>query len=360
MNRYLALDALRGFTIASMILVNSPGSWNFLYSPLGHAEWHGFTFADIVFPLCMFIIGAAMYFSNRKIQFILSKQSFLKVLKRTLILFVIGVALNAFPFFESFGTLRIMGVLQRIAIAYFIASILVLTLEKKTIWVVTLGLTISYELLLYAHSGINAHTADNNLVRTIDLLILGSDHMYQGKGFAFDPEGIFSSVVSTASILIGYEVCRYLTSFENKVDALKHILWLGIAFLVCGWLAGHIIPINKSLWTASYVIFSSGVALMILGFFIWLIDVKKYNALAKPWLIYGVNPLFVYILSWLVVDGYLVIIVSENTNFLVWFYEQFKILLSPINASLAVAVYHVVLFWLISYLLYKRNIIIKI
>lgn len=358
MTRYLALDAFRGITIALMILVNTPGSWAHVYPPLLHADWHGATPTDFVFPFFLFIIGSAMFFSFKKSNFLANPSQVIKIIKRGLIMFFIGFMLNVIPFTINPENWRIMGVLQRIGIAYIIASCLVLMLNRKGILLISAFILLAYWALLLT-IGDGALTLEGNIIRQLDLSLLGASHMYTMRGVSFDPEGILSTIPAVVSMLLGFEVTRYLTSITDKRISVIKLTLIGGLAIGAGALWSLILPINKSLWTPSYVIYTTGFACLLLAAFIYVIDVLQQQKWTSPLLVYGTNPLFVYILSFLIVTLYLNIKIDQ-TSLYHWIYVQINAVFEPKLASLIFAISHVILFWYVSLKLYQREIFIKI
>jgi predicted acyltransferase len=358
MTRYLALDAFRGITIALMILVNTPGTWSYVYAPLLHADWHGCTPTDLVFPFFLFIIGSAMFFSFKKSNFAASPEQFLRVAKRGLIMFTIGFLLNVIPFNTPVESWRVLGVLQRIGIAYVIAASLVLLFNRRGIFIISAIVLLAYWFLLLT-AGENALTIEGNIIRQFDLAVLGADHMYTMRGVSFEPEGLISTIPAIVSMLLGFELTRYLTSITDKKSSVIKLTLLGGLAIGFGSLWSIVLPINKSLWTSSYVIYTTGFACLLLAAFIWIIDIKGQEKLVSPLLVYGTNPLFVYVLSFLFVTFYLNVPVGDNSLYH-WLYMQFTKIADPTLASFLFAFSHVVLFWFVSLKLYKRKIFIKI
>ena len=358
MTRYLALDAFRGITIALMILVNTPGTWSHVYAPLLHAEWNGATPTDLVFPFFLFIIGSAMFFSFKKSNFTASPEQFRKIIKRGFIMFFIGFMLNIIPFTVNVEDLRIMGVLQRIGIAYAVAACLVLVLNRTGIFIASAVILLAYWALLLS-VGEGALTIEGNIIRQFDLAVFGANHMYSMRGVAFEPEGLLSTIPAIVNMLLGFELTRYLTSIEDKRSSVIKLTLIGGLAVGFGTLWGVVLPINKSLWTPSYVIYSTGFACLLLAAFIWLIDIMKQRKLAEPLLVYGTNPLFVYVLSFLVVTMYLNIIVGDVSMY-AWLYNQLSKVFTTKLASFIFAFSHVAFFWYVSLKLYQRKIFIKI
>jgi predicted acyltransferase len=241
--RYLALDALRGFTIAMMILVNTPGSWSFIYPPLAHADWHGCTPTDLVFPFFLFVVGSAMYFSFRKTTMALSPTFALVILRRTVIIFVLGLIFNGV--LGGWENLRIMGVLQRIALAYAIAAFIVLSVSRTSICVIGVLLLLGYWLLLTITGGADPFGLNTNIVVKIDLAVLGAEHIYNGKGVPFDPEGLLSTVPAVVNVLIGFELTRFLAAQKDRTTTLVVLIILGGAGIALGLIWSIWLPINK-------------------------------------------------------------------------------------------------------------------
>lgn len=358
MTRYLALDAFRGITIALMILVNTPGSWSHVYAPLLHADWNGATPTDFVFPFFLFIIGSAMFFSFKKIDYKASPEQFKRIIKRGFIMFLIGFMLNVFTFTIDFENLRVMGVLQRIGIAYAIAASMVLLLNRRGILISSALILLGYWALLLT-AGDGAYTLEGNIIRQVDLAILGANQMYTMRGVSFDPEGLLSTIPAVVNMLLGFELTRYLTSIKDKKSSVIKLTLIGGLAIGFGALWSLVLPINKSLWTSSYVIYSTGFACLLLAAFIWLIDIMKQQKLAEPLLVYGTNPLFVYVLSFVVVILYFHINIGDS-NMYAWLYQQLTSLFEAKLASFIFAFSHVAVFWYVSLKLYQRKIFIKI
>jgi len=358
MTRYLALDAFRGITIALMILVNTPGTWAHVYTPLLHADWHGATLADLVFPFFLFIIGSAMFFSFKKSSFVASSEQFAKIIKRGFIMFFIGFMLNVIPFNMPVEEWRIMGVLQRIGIAYAVAACLVLLLNRRGVFIFSAIVLLVY-WGLFLSVGEGAFTVEGNIIRQVDLTVFGANHMYTMRGISFEPEGLLSTIPAVVNMLLGFELTRYLTSIKDKKSSVIKLIIIGGLAIGFGALWSLILPINKYLWTSSYVIYTTGFACLLLAAFVWLIDIKGQEKLVSPLLVYGTNPLFVYVLSFVFVTVYLNIPIG-NSSLYRWLYEQFTLIADPTLASFLFAFSHVLLFWFVSLKLYKRKIFIKI
>lgn len=363
MKRLLALDVMRGLTIALMITVNTPGSWSYVYPPLRHAHWHGCTPTDLVFPFFLFIVGTAMSYSFRKYQETPKKKQVIKVLKRVALIFLIGLFLNAYPHF-NFSKLRIMGVLQRIALAYGLAALLIMYLKPKQLYTTIPIVLLGYWAMLY-YGGNPPYEAVSSLPTKIDTFILGDSHMWRGLGFSFDPEGLLSTLPAIVTVLLGYFSGKQITESSSHFQAVKKILFVGLLLTALGWAWSFLLPLNKSLWTSSYVLYAAGLAMLLLSILLWLIDIKNYKKWAQPFVHFGMNPLFIFVLSGLYVKTivYLVKIpVNDETwNGYTYLYQKvFVPLAGNMNGSLLFALSHIFIFWLIVYILYRKRIFIKI
>ncbi len=363
--RLKALDVLRGITIASMILVNTPGSWSYVYWPLLHAKWHGFTPTDTVFPFFLFIVGVSIHFAFKNFKKEDSKKGLKKIIKRTFMIFSIGLFLNLFPKF-NFETVRYFGVLQRIAIAYGFGAALCLFFNKRAlIYIITLIL-LTYWAILYFFVAENPFAPETNLVGKIDLYLFGPKHVWKGLGFPFDPEGLLSTLPSIATVLIGALTGGFLSETTEKSIKIKKLLVYGLVLVILGYIWGLIFPINKSLWTSSFVCFAAGWAMLILAFLIWIIDIKKYTKWSLPFIHFGTNPLFIFVFSGLYVKTMIYLVKFTNTegktiSGLSYIYQNiFVPIAGNMNGSLLFAIAHIIFFWSLVYVLFRNKIFIKI
>ncbi len=367
--RLLSLDVFRGITVAAMILVNNPGDWGHIYSPLEHAEWNGCTPTDLVFPSFLFIVGVAIVFamSSKKADPANHNQLILRALKRGAILFFLGFFLALFPSFD-FSTVRIFGVLQRIGIVFFISAFLfVKTTPKNLFYILTSILLIYWALMtLVPVPGVGAPNLDKetNLAAWLDRLIITEQHTWKSAK-TWDPEGILSTLPAIGTGILGMLTGTWIRR-KDKTEGEK-IAWLfvaGFATAILGQIWGLAFPINKSLWTSSYVLYSGGLAMMMLGFLYWLIDVQSYKKWTSPFVAYGVNAITVFFMSAIIVKIMWRIKVNmngEEVGLQQWLYETFFTpWLSDINASLAWAIAFVLFWLLILWPMYRKNIIIKV
>lgn len=389
--RYTALDVLRGMTVAGMILVNNPGTWSHIFPPLRHAAWNGCTPTDLVFPFFLFVVGAAMAFSFAKFTNGLDGKSTLKILKRGLLIFLVGLGLNAFPFvpvpWDSslsfteniagyYSHLRIFGVLQRIALCYIIGGILALGLQsvKKTA-IAGAGLMLVHWIILLAFGGGDPYSLENNISGKIDLALLGENHVYKGFGIPFDPEGLLGAISGTATVLFGYIAGMTIRSCGTKIEAVAKLYTTGLISLGAGCIWSIWLPINKGLWTGSYVLYAGGWTVLMLAFFIYLIDIKGKEKLFTPFKALGLNPLFAFVMAGLFAKTFGRIIrwttetagpdgtLTEKTVSLSgWFYQNCCVSVFGDNeyASLMYALVYVAIFTAMAMVLYKKKIIIKL
>lgn len=364
--RLTSLDAFRGITIAGMILVNNPGSWSHVYPPLLHAKWHGWTPTDLVFPFFLFILGVAMTFSFARVGETRAerKSLYLKVLRRSLIIFGIGIFLNGFPYF-NFAGIRIPGVLQRIAVVYFFSSVITLNTSAKSQALWMSGLLLGYWALmkLVPVPGYDAGnlTVEGNLAAFVDNALL---HGHTWKA-TWDPEGLLSTIPAIATALSGVLTGHLIRSRMERKDIAGWMFVIGWGAIMAGLFWSIVFPINKSIWTSSYVVFTSGCALQFLGVCYWLIDIKGYEKWAYPALVYGMNSIAVFVLSGLFARIVTLIKVpaadGSRIALKTWIYQQmFASWAGPLNGSLVFAVTNIVFWFAMMALLYRKNIFIKI
>jgi len=369
-HRLLSLDAFRGLTIAFMILVNTPGSWSYAYAPLRHAPWHGCTLTDLVFPFFLFIVGVAMCFSFQKYADWSTSAARKQILGRAFTIFAFGVLLNAFPFIRQnwdWSTFRILGVLQRIGIAFAVGGLLVLKADLRRIITYIIIILVGYWLMLWGW-GLFSHGdpygLDSNLVRRLDIIIMGESHLWKGTGIRFDPEGLLSSLPAAATILLGFLVGIMINSSEKNLDTVQRMAVFGALLIVLGFIWSFIFPINKALWTSSYVLFTGGIATLFLSLLFWIIDIKNWQKWAFPLVIFGTNSIFVFVGSGLWVKTILRTkfnLEGEVVSGYSYLYNTiFKPLAGDLNASLLFALFHIFIWWLILAWLYRKKIFIKI
>ncbi|PKD21634.1 hypothetical protein APR41_01190 [Salegentibacter salinarum] len=368
--RYLALDVLRGLTVALMILVNTPGSWSHIYAPFKHAAWNGFTPTDWVFPSFLFVIGNAMSFSLRKYESI-SESAFLrKVFKRTGLIFLIGLFLSAFPFvfrqegelvFKNLANMRIMGVLQRIALCYLFASLILHYLKLKKSIIVGILILLAYWVIMWFFGDQpNPLSLENNAALKFDRLIFNDANLYKGYGLPFDPEGLLSTLPAVVNVIAGYVAGVFIQKSGNNIRTVIKLSIVGVVLLVVAQIWGIWFPINKPIWSSSYVIYSTGWTLFVLSVLILIIEIFGFKKWTSFFEAFGKNPLFVFVMSGLVVM--LMNIIYVNGQALKpWLYQNLYLSwLNNYNASLLFAISYMLLMWLLGYWLHKKRIYIKV
>jgi predicted acyltransferase len=362
--RVASLDAFRGATIAGMILVNNPGSWSHIYWPLRHAEWHGWTPTDLVFPFFLFIVGVSitLALSRRAEAGGPRRDLYLKILRRSAIIFALGLVLAGFPGYDL-STIRIPGVLQRIAVCYLVASVIFLHTRWLTQAVVAAALLLLYWPLMALTPAPGFAAGDlsmeGNLAAYIDRAVLGR-HTWKPL---YDPEGILSTIPAVATTLGGVLAGHWLRSRRAELEKAAGLFVAGAACVVAGWAWGFFFPVNKALWTSSYVLLTAGLALQFFAVCYWLIDIKGYRRWATPFLVFGSNALIIYFLSELFSNVISTVTVARagTTDLKTAVYETvFASWASPKFASLLFALC-VVLLWLgVAAVLYRRRIFIKV
>ena len=370
--RYVSLDVLRGLTVALMIIVNNPGSWSRIYPFLRHAPWEGCTLCDLVFPFFLFCVGTSMAFALSR--FTRQKAPAVrKVITRGVLLYLVGLALTAFPFYPSrmnpdlsfwqnwtawLSELRLVGVLARIAMCYTIGGILVLWLQKpKKIAVATGVLSLIYMAGMLLYSGPEGpFSLDGNFARKVDLAILGESHIYHGYGVPFDPEGLWGALTGTCTVLIGYLVGLMIRksslqpSAAATTDLSARMFCLSVLSLLAGLVLSIWIPLSKPLWSVSYVLYTAGWAMLALAFLIYVIDVRGYEKVFFPFKALGMNALAIFVVSGLVMKC-------------LWRYTDWdytKVFGTDECMSLLFAVLYLIPHILLAIFLYRKKIFIKL
>jgi predicted acyltransferase len=434
-DRLISLDAFRGMTIAGMVLVNNPGTWSAIYGPLKHAEWHGITPTDYIFPFFLFIVGVAIPISlGKQIAEGPDRRVYMKIISRSAAIFASGLAISALPLFVineseipwffkwiaamsiiaalyflylrkfrtasiligvwglivfgsyfagwevtpyNFATMRIPGVLQRIAVCYLIVSLIFLHTNWKQQTAIGVGLLLFYWLIMtrVPVPGCEIATIDDkacNMAAFFDRVVLGVDHMWKA-GKVYDPEGILSTIPAVVTTLSGVLTGTWLLRKNGgteprdhtKIEKVAGLFFAGTILLAVGWAWSLVFPLNKALWTSSYVVYTSGLALLALAVCYFLIDFKGHKRWAKPFVIFGVNALALFVFSGIMARLLGIIKVAgpqgKEIPLQQWIFQNlFLTWAEPINASLAYAAVFI-LFWLfLMWLLYRRRIFIKL
>ncbi|HCC71241.1 MAG TPA: hypothetical protein DEQ09_08840 [Bacteroidales bacterium] len=363
--RLLSLDIYRGITIVFMIIVNTPGSWQYVYAPLRHSEWHGCTPTDLVFPSFLFIVGVSMWFSMKKYGHILNASSVTKIVYRSLVIFTAGFLLTWFPFVgKDLSGIRIMGVLQRIALAYGLGAIICLIFNRKYLWIVTAVILLGYWAFLYFMGGNEPYSLQGNAVLKFDLLVLGRNHLYRGFGIPFDPEGLLSTLPSIATVIIGFLTGNIVGKGPADMKKVLKMVLAGLLLTVAGLVWKSWFPINKPLWTSSYVLYTGGLSMIILGLLYLIIDVFKLKAWTGFFKVFGMNALFIYIIASLWTKIMLMVKIGTaagKVSLYSWIYSKLCVpLLGNLMGSLLFALLQVFLMWILVYILYRRKVFIKV
>ncbi|NEP02974.1 MAG: DUF5009 domain-containing protein [Symploca sp. SIO2E9] len=376
--RLHSLDVFRGIAIASMILVNNPGSWDYVYPPLLHAQWHGFTPTDLVFPAFLFIAGAAMAFSVAKYtkDNQPTTKTYWRLGRRVAILFALGLLLNGSSIvldwlfkgspLSELANIRIMGVLQRISLAYLLTALAVMKLSRQGLWVLATAILLGYWAAMswvpIPGYGIGNLTPEGNLAAYLDRVILGTNHIYQ-QG-QFDPEGVFSTLPAMVTVLVGYFTGEWLRTQPIQSRASLGLALFSLGCLGLGWAWGLLFPINKQLWTSSYVVFAAGWSLLLLAACYHLIEVMRIRHWGLPFEVMGLNGIFVFVISGFVVRILYRIQVGTHQqpmNLYGWIYKNlFEPWAGSMNGSLAFAIVNVLFWWIILYGMYRQQWLIRV
>lgn len=374
--RYLSLDVLRGMDVALMIVVNSLGSFETAWSPLLHAPWNGFTLTDLVFPTFLFVVGNSMFFSMQKYEDMGNGAVLTKILKRTAIIFLIGYLLYWFPFFNITETgelafrplshTRILGVLQRIALCYGIAAIIIHFFKVKgAAWFMGIAL-VFYTWVVWAFGDM---TMEGNAGHKLDLLVLGADHLYQGEGKPFDPEGILSTIPAVVNVLAGYLTARFISLKGNGYETIARLMVAGAVVLLAAQWVNLFIPMNKKLWTASYVFQTVGLDLLILPVIMFVIECLGKKRWTPFFEVFGKNTLFIYILSevlvivmyWIPHGGYWPVPGKvQPDSVLSWIYNNIFRWTGDYTGSFLFGVWVMLTCWVVGYILHRKKIYIKV
>jgi predicted acyltransferase len=372
--RFLSLDVFRGMTICFMIIVNTPGSGATPFAPLNHAAWHGFTPTDLVFPSFLFAVGNAMSFSLDKYKQI-SNSSFLrKILRRSVLIFVLGYLMYWFPFFrlnaagEIVGApishTRILGVLQRIALCYLFASLIIHYFSTKVVIIISCLLLIGYWIILLVFGDhTDPYSMLGNAGTYLDRFLMGENHMYRGEGVAFDPEGWLSTLPSIVNVVIGYYAGKYIQKNGKGYETIAKLLLAGtlLIFLALCW--NMTFPINKKLWSSSFVLLTTGIDLVVISALVYILEIRNHNEFkwTNFFLVFGKNPLFIYLLSEvLVIIFYMIPVGPGKTLFTSINTTVFQAVAPGAIGSFLFAICFMLLCWLVGYWLNKRRIYIRV
>ncbi|MES2893459.1 MAG: DUF5009 domain-containing protein [Bacteroidota bacterium] len=389
--RFYSLDVFRGATVALMILVNNPGTWSHIYDPLKHAGWHGVTPTDLVFPFFLFAVGNAMAFVLPRLEAAGEATFWKKVIKRTLLIFFIGLLLNWFPFIKwqndaiafkpwSYVTddgkimgIRIFGVLQRIALCYFFAAVITHHFKQRGSFVISAFILLAYWFICVAGNPADPYSLGGWFGTRIDLALVGEAHIYKGEGVSFDPEGLMSLAAAVVEVIFGYLAGSYIQQKGKTHEMVNGLFVAGCVLLFAAYCWDMVFPINKKIWTSSYTLFTSGLALLVLSVMVYVIEFKNWRgSWSRFFDVFGKNALFIFVLSG-ALPRLLALIripteVSENgkqqyTSPFGWFYENICKAIMPSDprvGSLVYAISFILLMWFFAWLLDRKKIYIRV
>jgi predicted acyltransferase len=397
-----------------MILVNNPGSWSHIYDPLEHAPWHGLTPTDLVFPFFLFAVGNAMSFVMPRLEAAGDKVFWKKILKRSVLIYLIGLFLNWWPFvtevnrivegtnelhkvtifkgftwldytkdkagniIETVKGIRLFGVLQRIALCYFFASIIIYYLKPRKAFVAGMIILLLYWLLTYTGNPADPYSLRGWFGTDIDIAILGKTHMYKGEGIVFDPEGITSTMAAIVQVILGYLIGLYIqnkskdtvgdegklqTTTAGMYRMLTGLFVIGVAMLITGFCWDMVFPINKKIWTSSYTVYTTGLAAITIATMIYMIEIKNIRGgLARFFDVFGKNALFVFALSAFLPRGFALVKLGDGVTPWNWMYKKVFIHTpgAKENGSLLYALFIITFMWAICYWMDRKRIYVKV
>jgi predicted acyltransferase len=365
--RLVSVDVLRGLTVAAMVLVNNPGSWRHVYWPLRHAEWDGFTPTDMIFPFFLFVVGVSIPLALGTRLEHGDRGLVGRVLRRSAAIFALGLLLHALPFFHL-ATLRIPGVLQRIAVCYLLAALLVVLTGGAAGWRLQAGVTaallLGYWLLMTRVAPPGGAAGDlspaGNLAGYVDRLVLGP-HIWQVARF-YDPEGVLSTLPAVATTLLGVLAGHWIRGDRPGRRVAAGLAIGGLAATGAGWLWGLTFPINKSLWTSSYALFMAGLAGLALAACYWGIEVRGRRAWTAPFVVLGVTALPLFFLSSFMARLLILVRVGpDGPRLQAWLFDHlFAPWLPPVDASLAYALAYVLLWWGLMWALHRSGVRLRV
>ncbi len=371
--RFTALDVFRGMTVCFMIVVNNQSGAK-AFAPLEHAAWHGFTPTDLVFPAFLFAVGNAMAFTIPKMQELSSSLFLQKIFKRTFLIFVIGYLLSWFPFYRFTNNewtflqpehTRIFGVLQRIALCFGIAALMIHYLSRQSVILLSMVFLLGYWFLLYWGGD---YTMLGNLQVSIDKWMLGENHMYKGEGVAFEPEGFLSTFPAVVNVIIGYYTGVLLRDKGQSYEGIARVLIGGVVLMALAYCWHYVFPINKKIWTSSFVLYTSGVSMLIIGVLVFALNPStqqniptKRNGWTYFFEVFGRNPLFIYVLSGLIprLSG-LFRFEDGSTPLGLLSRKFFQVILPGSMGALAYSLTLMMVCWLVGYWMDKKKVYVRV
>ena len=374
-NRSLALDIFRGMTVCFMIIVNTPGSETSSFSQLQHAQWNGFTPTDLVFPSFLFAVGNALSFAMKKWETMSQAAVLGKIIRRTVVIFLIGYLLYWFPFFHTgddghlqlnpISHTRILGVLERIALCYGIAALLIYYCSTRVVLLLSALFLVGYWvlLLLFPVPGGDPFGMLTNAGYRLDMAILGDSHLYHGGengGVGFDPEGILSTLPAIVNVVAGYYTGVFVSKHGKTYEGLSKLLLWGCGFMAMAWFWNLVFPINKKIWTSSYVCLTVGIDMVLMAFLLYFIEFRKKVSWTAFFAVFGKNTLFVYIVSEVLIVIFVLIPMGGDRNFAEWSAEGIMSVVPGKFGSLLFALLYMLICWSVGKFLDKKKIYIRV
>jgi predicted acyltransferase len=371
-NRSLALDIFRGMTICFMIIVNTQTGDDIAFSQLRHSAWHGFTPTDLVFPTFLFVVGNALSFGMKKFESMSQGAVLWKILKRTVIIFLIGYLIYWFPFVHTGGDghwhlnpisdTRIPGVLQRIAVCYGIAALLIYYCSTRVVIGISALLLLGYWLvmLFFPVAGGDPFGMLTSAEYRLDMTVFGDSHLYHGEGVGFDPEGILSTLPAIVNVVVGYYVGVFVSKHGKTYEGLAKLLLWGCGFLALAWFWNLVFPINKKIWTSPFVCLTVGIDMVMLAFLVYIVEFKQKKNWANFFAVFGKNPLFVYIVSELLIVILINIQVGPDSNVADWASQGILGIVPGAWGSLLYSLIYMMICWGVGKYLDMKKIYIRV
>jgi predicted acyltransferase len=360
--RFLSLDVFRGMIICLMIIVNTPGDALHTFAPFKYANWHGFTPADLVFPSFLFAVGNSLSFVLPNLEKAGRAKVLLTIFKRSFILFALGFLMTWFPFSSALQDIRIFGELQRVALAYLFAALIAHFMHERVVKVLTAVLLLTYWYLAvrFGQSG-DPFSLTGNATLRLDLYLLGPNHLYQGEGIAFEPEGLLSTLPAIVNILVGFIIGNFVQTSGKTYEGLTHLFMWGAGFVFLAFMWNFEFPINRKIWTSSFVVLTIGLNMIILATIIYRVDIHRQHQFSRFFEIFGKNPLVIFLFSE-------IFLVSLNllkgptgyASVIDWLYQKGYTYFNPYWGSLFFAFSFMLLCWLLGYVLDKFKIYFRI
>jgi predicted acyltransferase len=367
--RFTALDVFRGMTVCFMIIVNTPGTYDTIYSPLEHAKWHGFTPTDLVFPSFLFAVGNALSFTATKMAMLPNDKVVLKILKRTVIIFLLGYLMYWFPFiqhtetgyaFKPLSETRFFGVLQRIALCYGITALIIHFFKPKALIIISTSLLFIYWFILLGFGNGDIFSIDTNASNLLDKFLFGAAHLYIEDDIRYDPEGLLGTLPAIGNVVAGYFIGSYIQKNGKTKEVLTKLLIGGLFMCAIAYCWNFYFPINKKLWTSSYVLLPVGLDCIIITTIIYVIDFLQKTKWTYFFEVFGRNPLFIYLMAELCVSVLNFIHVNADTSLYDWIFTNIFAPTGGYFGSFLFALSFMLLCWCVGYMMDKKRLYVKV